>query len=100
MTSADIATILQDVVDPELGLSIVSLGLIYAIEVDDDAISVALSLTSLDCPMGDVIAGMVAARLHSVADGRRVALEIVHDPQWQIQMADPGALRDLGLVPA
>lgn len=98
MNTADIANVLKDVIDPELGISIVSLGLIYGIEVDDGAISVEMSMTSPSCPMGDVIAGMAAGRLRKVADGRAVSLEIVDEPHWRIEMADATALRELGLV--
>lgn len=99
MTTAEIAGTLAGVIDPELGISIVALGLIYAIHFDDEAVHVELTLTSIECPMGEVIAGMAAARLNRDAEGRRVELEVVTEPPWQIQMADAAAQRELGLVP-
>lgn len=98
MTPFDVATALGDVIDPELGIDIVSLGLVYGIHVDDRTIDVQLTMTSPDCPMGEAIAGMAAARLGRVAEDRAVSLDLVTEPAWNIRMAAPGALRKLGLA--
>ncbi len=100
MTTAEIAELLKGVIDPELGIGIVSLGLVYGIEVDDAGVTVQMSMTSPDCPMGDVIAGMAAARLRRGVEGRAVSLEIVDEPPWRIEMADADALRTLGVASA
>lgn len=52
----DVAEALKDVVDPELGINVVDLGLVYGVHVDDDNVAtVDLTLTSAACPMTDVI---------------------------------------------
>lgn len=98
MTPFEVAIALEEVIDPELGIDIVSLGLIYAIQVDDAKIDVQLTMTSPDCPMGETIAGMAAARLGRIARDRAVSLELVSEPHWDIRMAAPSALRTLGLL--
>lgn len=100
MKSSEVAEVLSCVIDPELGIDIVSLGLIYGIEVTDGAIRVELTMTSSDCPMGDAIAGMAAGRLSRATGGRQLSLEIVTEPAWNIGMADRNARAQLGLAPA
>ena len=97
MNAASVAKVLSEVLDPELGISIVSLGLIYGIDVNSDEIHVQMSLTSPDCPMADSIVGIAASRLMRSGESRGISFELVDEPAWSIQMADASALRHLGL---
>lgn len=98
MRPADVATILEDVIDPELGIDIVSLGFLYGISVDDSAVAIDMTVTSPNCPMADAIAAMVANRLARSCEGREIALEMVTEPGWEIGMADRSALQKLGII--
>ena len=97
MTPAYVAEALKNVVDPELGIDVVSLGLIYGLAVDDAAIRVEMSVTTPDCPMASTIAQMAASRLSSIGDGREVFITIAADPPWDVGMLDDRARRLLGL---
>ncbi|MBK6319409.1 MAG: DUF59 domain-containing protein [Dehalococcoidia bacterium] len=97
MNPSDLAAALGEVLDPELGIDVVSLGLIYNIQVDEDVVAVEMTMTTPDCPMGSTIAGMAASRLNRAAGGRQVKLDLVFEPEWNIRMASPAALRHLGL---
>ncbi len=100
MTTTEVARMLRHVVDPELGLDIVALGLVYAIEVEPAGVTVRMTTTSPDCPMSDALVGMTEAVLqYSLQDGEP-RVELVNDPPWNIRMAEPAVLRHLGLIPA
>ncbi|MBI4348658.1 MAG: metal-sulfur cluster assembly factor [Elusimicrobia bacterium] len=73
---------LRAVVDPEVGLDVVSMGLVYGVEVTETALVVRMTLTSAHCPLGEVLASMAREALAGVAGERRVTLELVFDPPW------------------
>ena len=79
---------LQDVVDPEIGLNVVDLGLIYRIDFDEinSKILVVMTLTTQFCPMGESIAGAVKRVLEKRFTGSEVKLELTFDPPWSHQM--------------
>ncbi len=81
-TSADdVMEALHDVVDPELGINVVDLGLVYGVEVDDaNTATVDMTLTSAACPLTDVIEDQMRAALDGlVADYR---INWVWMPPW------------------
>lgn len=73
---------LKDVVDPELGVNIVDLGLIYDLSWDDEAnaLIISMTLTSAGCPLTDVIEEQVAQSLDGVVDAFRISW--VWMPPW------------------
>ncbi|GAB3622096.1 metal-sulfur cluster assembly factor [Mariniluteicoccus endophyticus] len=72
---------LKDVVDPELGINVVDLGLVYGLHVDDDnAVTVDMTLTSAACPLTDVIEAQVDSALDGLAS--RSAINWVWMPPW------------------
>jgi len=78
---ADIEEALKDVVDPELGINVVDLGLIYGLSVtDDNVVTIDMTLTSAACPLTDVIEDQTReALLDVVADHR---INWVWMPPW------------------
>lgn len=97
MNAATMAHALEDVIDPELGIDIVSLGLLYSLEADDQALHVRMTMTTPGCPMATAIAQMTATRLRAIADDRDVDIEVVEDPPWNVAMLDAAARKRLGL---
>ena len=74
---------LQRVVDPEVAMTIVDVGLVYGVTVADDRLQVLLTMTSAACPVVDVIVEDVGAELDGVAGGdMSVDVELVWDPAW------------------
>lgn len=100
MNAADVAHALQTVYDPELGIDIVSLGLVYSVDVEPRHISVALTTTTPSCPMGPAIFGMAKSVLEAEFAGATIELTFADEPRWQIGMANAAALRWLGMAPA
>ncbi len=80
-TKADVETALLDVIDPELGISIVDLGLVYGIAIDEERrVAIDMTLTSAACPLTDVIEGQVINALDGIATG--VSINWVWMPPW------------------
>ena len=78
---ADVEEALRDVVDPELGINVVDLGLIYGITVDSDASAIIdMTLTSAACPLTDVIEDQAATALEGLVNGFRI--NWVWMPPW------------------
>jgi metal-sulfur cluster biosynthetic enzyme len=86
---------LAGVVDPELGIDIVELGLVYGVEVDEDRVGVTMTLTTAGCPLHDVIVDGVERAL-ARPGGPRVDVEVVWDPPWDPGRIGTGGLRGLG----
>jgi metal-sulfur cluster biosynthetic enzyme len=81
---------LRRVIDPELGFSIVELGLVYTIEeVDEGKIRVEMTLTSPGCPAGAQIMGEADAMLRDVEGVEDVEIELVWEPFWTPERIDP-----------
>lgn len=74
---------LRAVDDPEAGMNIVDLGLVYGIEVTDDAVRVEMTMTTAACPMTDMIVEQVRDVLSGLVPvGTNVDVELVWDPPW------------------
>jgi len=73
---------LESVIDPELGVSIVDLGLIYDIRYEDGVAEVEMTLTSPGCPLAPVIDKSIREALTSVPEIKKLTIELVWDPPW------------------
>jgi metal-sulfur cluster biosynthetic enzyme len=83
---------LQTVIDPEIGLDIVTLGLVYNVEIQDGAVDVTFSLTTRGCPMEHAIRGGILRALGSVEGVRAVRPILVWEPRWDPSRIAEGAL--------
>ena len=78
----DVIEALHGVEDPELGMDIVELGLMYDVEVDGPSVKVLYSLTSMGCPAGPLIAQDIDRTALEVPGVEEVELELTFDPPW------------------
>jgi len=76
----DYTEAMRDVVDPELGINVVDLGLVYGITVDDGVATIDMTLTSAACPLTDVIEDQTRVALHDMVDDVRI--NWVWMPPW------------------
>ncbi|MFP4373939.1 MAG: metal-sulfur cluster assembly factor [Spirochaetaceae bacterium] len=88
---------LKRVIDPEIGLNIVDLGLVYNVEVTDDAIEVEFTLTSPGCPLGDMITNDIRQAVREATGVDTVHANLVWDPPWTVEFMSEEAKLDLGL---
>lgn len=91
---------LRQVYDPEIPVNIVSLGLVYKLEIDQDTgrVRVEMTLTSPGCGMGNIIAGEVHEKLLQVPLVKNCDVDIVFDPPWSYDNLEEEARLELGLI--
>ena len=89
-------TIRAEVFDPELGLNIVDLGLIYDITVGDNKADITMTLTSPGCPVGPELMTNVRRSLARYEDLEEVDLHLVFSPPWGPAMMSEDAKDELG----
>lgn len=88
---------LRAVKDPELGLDLVVLGLVYRIEIDASHVQVTISLTSPGCPVAAQIVEEVRARLLEIPDVESADVQLTFEPRWTPARMDPIVRASLGL---
>ena len=79
---------LESVTDPEIGLNVVDLGLIYQIDFDEEnsKIFISMTLTTQFCPMGESITDAVKRVLENTFANMKVQLELIFNPPWNNEM--------------
>jgi metal-sulfur cluster biosynthetic enzyme len=84
---------LRNVIDPEIGMDLVELGLIYDVGVHEEGrhVDVTFSLTSPMCPVGDLIQEQVETEALSIEGVETVNAQLTFDPMWSPEMMSPAA---------
>ncbi|MBD0330235.1 MAG: metal-sulfur cluster assembly factor [Thermoleophilia bacterium] len=95
-TKEEVVEALREVEDPELGMDIVELGLMYDVEVEDSKVKVRYSLTSLGCPAGPMIEEGIHDAAASVPGVEHVETELTWDPPWTPELMSDDAKFILG----
>lgn len=96
-TEETVIEALRDVYDPELGVNIIDLGLVYGVEIDGPNIHVTMTLTTPGCPLHDMLTEAIDDALHVyLGTTGKVEVELVWDPRWSPEMITPAGLRELG----
>ncbi|WP_203245994.1 metal-sulfur cluster assembly factor [Sporosarcina beigongshangi] len=89
---------LENVIDPELGVDIVNLGLVYDVELDEEGTSkVTMTLTSLGCPMGPQIVANIKQELMELPEVKDVDVNVIWNPPWSRDMMSRYAKMALGV---
>ena len=81
-TRDEVFEALRQVEDPELGMDIVDLGLLYDAEIEGSKVKVIHSLTSMGCPAGPMIQDDIRSVVSSLPDVENVEIELTWDPPW------------------
>lgn len=85
-----IRTALRQVVDPELGLSIIELGLVRELKIDSEQVHLKMILTTPFCPYGPAMMDMTRAKAEEASNGKLVVMELAMDV-WNPSMMEEGA---------
>jgi metal-sulfur cluster biosynthetic enzyme len=88
---------MRDVIDPELGVNVVDLGLVYSAQCRDDVVKIAMTMTTPACPLHSYLkeAAQTAIR-ERFPEVRAVEVEIVWEPKWSPAMMSQSARHQLG----
>lgn len=97
VTEAEVRQALRGVFDPELGLDVVDLGLIYGVAVEGGAVRVDMTLTTRGCPLHEAMADWVREAVGRLDGVERVDVRLVWDPPWSPERLSEAARRELGL---
>ncbi len=81
-TQDEVLTVLKEVEDPEIGVNVVDLGLVYSVDVADGDVHVEMTLTAPGCPMHDTIARAAEMAIETLPDVRDAHVKMVWNPPW------------------
>lgn len=98
VTENEVLDVLKEVTDPEIGVNVVDLGLVYGVDVKEDGnVDVRMTLTAPGCPMHDTIARAAEMAIESVNGVKEAHVDIVWDPPWTPDKLTDEGRRLLGM---
>ncbi|HEX2883901.1 MAG TPA: metal-sulfur cluster assembly factor [Candidatus Limnocylindria bacterium] len=92
----DLVARLRSVIDPELGVNIVDLGLVYEVEASEGVARVRMTMTTPSCPIGPYLSDQVRWALLEADAVLDVTVEVTHDPPWSPDRMSDAAKAQLG----
>jgi metal-sulfur cluster biosynthetic enzyme len=96
LTDDDVMEALSNVIDPELGLDFVELGLIYGVSISDGNVHVTFTLTTPGCPIGPQVNEQIEEFVGELEGVKTVESEMVFTPAWSPEMMSEDAKFALG----
>ncbi len=93
----DVWNVLKTVIDPEIGLDVVNLGLVYELRISDDSIYIKMTMTTPGCPLTSWILADAENKLRAIPGVKDVKIDLVWDPPWSVDRISEEARRLLGL---
>ena len=88
---------LKQIYDPEVGINIVDMGLVYGLEIEDQKVGVIMTLTSPGCPAGPQILSQIDSALKELEGVEDVDIQVVWSPPWTPDMLSDEARDQLGI---
>jgi metal-sulfur cluster biosynthetic enzyme len=98
ITSEAVLAKIKPILDPELGISIVDLGLIYGVDITDGVVTVKMTLTTVGCPLFASMAEPIKANIRELEEVKDVLVELSFDPPWGPEKMSEEAKILLGFV--
>jgi metal-sulfur cluster biosynthetic enzyme len=95
-TKGEVLDALSRVVDPEIGLNIVDVGLVYRVEVEEDRVEVDFTLTSPGCPLADTIMADIQREIGDATGIENIQANLVWNPPWSLDFMSEEARLQLG----
>ncbi len=97
VTAEQVRGALRHVVDPEVGINVVDLGLVYDVVVENGNVRVAMTMTTPACPLGETLGEQAEATIWQNVPGvKSVMVDLVWDPPWRPAMMSDAAKEQLG----
>jgi metal-sulfur cluster biosynthetic enzyme len=98
INKADVLATLRQVMDPEIDLNIVDLGLIYDIAIEGAKVSVLMTVTTPGCPMQDALQSGVTSALLGMESVEEADVQMVNEPPWTPERISPAARAEMGFI--
>lgn len=86
MEKKEIIKALSGVIDPEIGMDIVTLGLIYKVQQENDVVNVDMTLTFSGCPLANMMINQAKQAIEALEGIREVNINLVFEPKWNQTM--------------
>ena len=96
LSEDDVLEALEEVIDPELGLDFVSLGLVYDVDIEGDEVYVTFTLTTPACPIGPQVSEQMKEFVGDLPGVSAVHQKMIFDPPWSPEMMTEDAKFALG----
>lgn len=99
-TKSQIEKVLQNIPDPEIGVSLWDLGLIYEIKIDEKSgvVTVVMTLTTIGCPLFSLIANPIKKEVGALKGVTSVDVELTFEPPWNMERMSDSAKTQLGFL--
>jgi len=98
VSEEDVRDKLREVIDPELSINILDLGLIYEVEVEDNDVFILMTLTTPGCPLHGVFDELVKKEVRKL-DVDSIEVELTFEPRWTPEKMSEDAEAELGNIP-
>ena len=100
ISKKNIEAVLKSIPDPEIGVSLCDLGLIYEIEIDakKGRVEIKMTLTSIGCPLFSLIAEPIKKEVGKLPGVKEVEVELTFDPPWTVEKMSKKAKEQLGFI--
>jgi FeS assembly SUF system protein len=100
INKVEVMDALQECYDPEIPVNIVDLGLIYNVDIDDEAgqVKITMTLTAMGCPMAGEVVDEVQMRVQQVENVNTCKVDMTFDPPWSPDRMTEDAKWELGMV--
>ena len=97
ITKQDVMKVLKQCYDPEIGINVVDLGLIYDVQVKNDKVNIKMTLTTPGCPMHSFLTQNVQDKVKDVKGVKEVKVDLIWDPPWTPDRMTKNVRKKLGL---
>ena len=97
VTHEKVLEALLQVVDPELFINVVDLGLVYKIDIQDQTVSLDMGLTSPACPAGPQLVGQATKAIEALEQGTKAEIKLVLNPPWTPDRMSDAARDQIGI---
>lgn len=100
ITNEQVLETLKEVIDPELHINIVDLGLIYDIAIDQEKgeVTITMTLTTPGCPLSYVFRDLIPQAVKKIDGVKEVMINLVWDPPWDPDKMSEDQLEELGII--